>query len=400
MQNNSLVDALSHSQLDHYVKLRRYLHQHPEIGFEEELTSSVVARELSDIGLTPHTGIAKTGVVATITGTMGQSDRTVALRADLDALAITEENDLPYVSKHPGRMHGCGHDGHTVMLLAAARLLVQQQERFSGTVVLIFQPGEEGHAGARAMLQDGLLKRFPFDEIYSLHNWPGLNVNHVALNPGRMMAGIDRFTIKIRGKGGHGGHQYQTNDPILPMVQLVQSLQTIVSKNVSAFREAVVSLNLVKSGHEGALSVVPDSAVIQGMTKWFDEDISRLLHNRIADQIEGTAKSFDVVINEKYEKLYPPTINHRKQAELALKVAQRVVGSNRTYWGVGPSMASEDFAFFLQERPGAFFRLGIGENAPPLHSPRYDFNDEILSTGARLHALIAIDALKEGTAAQ
>ncbi len=400
MQISGDVDWLPAAQQGHYVNLRRHLHQHPELGFQEVHTAGVVARELADMGLDPHTGVGRTGVVASITGTRGHSDRSVALRADMDALPITEENTFDHMSKFPGRMHGCGHDGHTAMLLAAARILMQRREDFSGTVVLIFQPGEEGHAGARAMLEDGLLKRFPFDQVFGLHNWPGLKAHHVALSPDRMMAGIDRFHIQITGKGGHGGHQDQTNDPILPMVQLAQSLQTIVSKNVSAFKEAVVSLNLVSSGTSRALSVVPQTAVIEGMTKWFDEDVRLLLQNRISDQVDGTAAGFDVTIENRHERLYPPTLNHAGEAKLVLRSAQAVVGVDRVTWGIEPSMGSEDFAYFLLERPGAFYRLGIGEDTAPLHSPKYDFNDDTLATGAALHAQIAMDALAAGSAGE
>lgn len=394
MLENSRNFSLLGPFADRYVQLRRDIHQHPELGFEERRTAGLIAKELAHIGLQPHSGIAKTGVIAVVEGRSGHSDRSVALRADMDALPITEQNDFAHASKSTGMMHGCGHDGHVAMLLAAARILVARADDFAGRVVLIFQPGEEGHAGARAMIDDGLLSRFPIDQVFALHNWPGLDANCVALGPDRMMAGIDRFRMILHGSGGHGGHQYQTNDPIMPMVQLIQSLQSIVSKNVSALDEAVISFNLVTSGDAGALSVVPGTACIEGMTKWFDEKVGAVLEQRISAHIRGTEKMFGIGIEDAFEKLYPPTINHPAAAELVRKAAQKTVGDESVHWGITPSMGSEDFAFFLLERPGAYFRLGQGRSAAPLHSPNYDFNDNTLTTGALVHAQIALDALR------
>lgn len=380
--------------IDSYVRIRRHMHKFPELGFEEFETSKIVANHLVSLGLKVETGIGQTGVVAVVEGRAGHSDRSVALRADMDALPIQEVNSFDHKSTVSGKMHGCGHDGHTTMLLAAARLLSENVASFSGRVILIFQPGEEGHAGARAMLRDDLLKRFPFQEIYGLHNWPGLEVNSVATNLGKMMAGIDRFNFKILGRGGHGGHQEQTNDPIMPMIQIVQSMQTIVSKNVCAQDEAVVSFNLVKSGGAGALSVVPHFAEIEGMAKWFDLEVGGLLQKRTLELVKGIGAAFNVDIEETYEQLYPPTVNHPEQAQRVVDSATKMLGQDRVILGVPPSMGSEDFSFFLQSNPGAFYRLGQGRPNAPLHSPNYDFNDDIISTGAALHAQIALDALQ------
>ena len=382
-----------------YERLRKWLHAHPELGFEEVETAALVARELAALGLEPQTGIGRTGVVAVIEGKAGDSSRTVGLRADMDALPIAEANGFAHVSTVPGRMHGCGHDGHVTMLLAAARLLVEAAKTFAGRVVLVFQPGEEGHAGARAMIEDGVLDHYGIDEIYALHNWPELDPGQVALNPGRMMAGIDRFSLRLSGKGGHGGHPHQANDPMIPAALLVQALQSIVAKNVNPFDEAGVSLNLLSAGDIGALSVVPEDVRLEGMTKWYDRGVQALLERRIAEQVQGIASAFGMAHELVHEKLYPPTINTAPEAERLAVAAEKVLGNGNVARSVRPSMGSEDFAFFLETRPGAYFRLGQGRPEAFLHSPHYDFNDAITGHGAAVLAQVAVDALsRKGTA--
>lgn len=378
---------------DDYERLRKWLHAHPELGFDEKETAALVARELASLGLQPETGVGRTGVVAVVEGRAGSSSRSVGLRADMDAIPITEANSFAHASRIPGCMHGCGHDGHTVMLLAAARLLVEAADGFAGRVVLVFQPGEEGHAGARAMIEDGLLERYGIDEIYALHNWPGLAPGQVALGPDRMMAGIDRFSISFTGRGGHGGHPHAANDPTIPAGLLVQSLQSIVSKNVNPFDEAVVSINLLTSGDTGALSVVPETATLEGMTKWYDREVQGLLERRIAEQVGGIAAAFGMVHKLTYEKLYPPTINSPEGAERLANAAEKVLGVQNVSRSIRPSMGSEDFAFFLEKRPGAYFRLGQGRPEAFLHSPHYDFNDAVTGHGAAVLAQVAVDAL-------
>jgi len=382
-----------------YERMRKHLHAHPELGFEEAETAALVSRELAALGLVPETGIGLTGVVAVIEGRAGHGNRAVGLRADMDALPITEANGFAHASKLPGKMHGCGHDGHTVMLLAAARLLVGARDRFAGRVVLVFQPGEEGHAGARAMIEDGVLHRFGIDEIYALHNWPALEPGRVALNPARMMAGIDRFSLKLTGTGGHGGHPHQANDPMIPASLLVQALQSIVAKNVSPFDEAVVSLNRLESGDRGALSVVPETVLMEGMTKWYAPEVRELLERRIAEQVDGLARAFGMSHELSHQRLYPPTINTAPEAERLACAAEKVLGPGCVERSIRPSMGSEDFAFFLEKRPGAYFRLGQGRPEAFLHSPHYDFNDAVTGHGAAVLAQVALDALNgEGRA--
>lgn len=389
-QSNPIVSAIASFQ-DEFVAIRRDLHAHPEVGFEEHRTAAVVAETLKKYGVDEvHTGIGRTGVVGVIRG-RSPGNGAVGLRADMDALPIHEETELSYRSTVPGKMHGCGHDGHTTMLLAAARYLAQTRE-FSGTAYLYFQPGEEGHAGARAMIEDGLFARFPADAVYALHNWPSLPLGAVGLNSGPMMAGIDRFHLRIFGKGGHGGHPQNTIDPITTAAQIVMGIQSIVPRNISPADSGVIGLHHIQAGSPTALSVVPDSLSISGMVKWYRKSVQEILERRLRTVCENGAASFDARAELSYEALYPPTINTAEEAELVARVSDRIVGADSVARDLEPSMGSEDFAFMLQERPGAYFRLGSG-NPTPLHNPSYDFNDDIIPIGAAVFAGIIQEKL-------
>jgi amidohydrolase len=370
--------------------LRRDLHAHPELGFEEVYAARRVAEALRVCGVDRVvTGLGKTGVVATIQGRSQHSGRMIGLRADMDALPLTEHNTFAWASRTPGRMHGCGHDGHMAMLVGAARYLASTR-RFDGTAVLIFQPGEEGYAGARAMMQDGLFDQFPVDAVYAMHNWPALPSGHIGLNAGAMMAAADRVTIEITGKGGHGAHAYQTIDPVLVSGHIITAVQSIVSRNVRPVDSAVISLCSLQAGDPGAMSVVPGSATLVGTVRTFSQSVQDLVQQRLSDLCASIAHAFGATATVRYERLYPATINSVAQAQFATQVAAALVGKDRVVPDLEPSMGAEDFSFMLQAKPGAYLRLGQGldrgEGACGLHNSRYDFNDDILPLGAALHA--------------
>ena len=377
------------------ASIRRELHAHPELGFEEHATSELVARQLHAYGVDEvHRGLGKTGVVGVIRGERHGSGRTVGLRADMDALPLAEDNDFAHRSRVPGRMHACGHDGHTAMLLGAARWLARTR-RFDGTVHLIFQPGEEGYAGARAMIQDGLFERFPCDAVYAMHNWPGLPVGTIAVKPGPMMAAADRVSITIEGKGGHGAHAYLAIDPVVVAAHVITAAQTIVSRNVGPLDSAVVSLCSVQAGHPQAMSVIPREATITGTVRSFRTQTQDMIEQRLTQLALQVAAGFGATARVEYERMYPATVNTRDEALFGATVAEELVGPERTIRDLDPSMGAEDFAFMLEKRPGAYFRIGQGgaESGCFLHNPRYDFNDEILPLGAALFVRLAERAL-------
>lgn len=381
------------------VAIRRELHQHPELGYEEHFTSELVARQLQRYGVDEiHRGVGKTGVVGVIRGAghaKGQgSSRTIGLRADMDALPIREENSFGHRSTNDGRMHACGHDGHTTMLLGAARHLAQTRE-FDGTVHLIFQPGEEGHAGARAMIQDGLFERFPCDAVYAMHNWPALPPGSIAVRPGPMMAAADRVRITVEGKGGHGAHPYQAIDPVVVAAHIITAAQTIVSRNVSPIDSAVVSLCSIQAGHPDAMSVIPREALITGTVRTFRPQTRDLIEARLTQLAEQVASALGARAKVAYQRLYPATINHAEQAAFGAEVAAELVEPGQLVLDLEPSMGSEDFAFMLEHRPGAYFRIGQGgaDIGCLLHNATYDFNDEILPLGAALFVRLAERAL-------
>lgn len=379
--------------------IRRELHRHPELGFEEHFTSELVARQLERYGVDEiHRGIGKTGVVGVIRGARqgaGQAGgRTIGLRADMDALPLAEENAFEHRSSAPGLMHACGHDGHTAMLLGAARQLALTR-RFDGTVHLIFQPGEEGYAGARAMIEDGLFERFPCDTVWAMHNWPGLEPGTLAVKPGPMMAAADRVTITIEGKGGHGAHAYLAIDPVVVAAHVITAAQTIVSRNVGPLDSAVVSLCSIQAGHPAAMSVIPREAVITGTVRSFRPQTQDMIEQRLKQLAEQIAAGFGARATVHYERMYPATVNSHDEALFGAEVATELVGAERVIRDLDPSMGAEDFAFMLERRPGAYFRIGQGgaESGCFLHNPRYDFNDEILPLGAALFVRLAERAL-------
>ena len=371
--------------------IRHALHRTPELGFEERVTSDLVARQLERYGVDEiHRGLGKTGLVGVIRGTRHASGRTIGLRADMDALPLAEENEFAHRSTSPGLMHACGHDGHTAMLLGAARWLARTR-RFDGTVNLIFQPGEEGFAGARAMIQDGLFERFPCDAVYAMHNWPGLPTGTIAVKPGPMMAAADRVTITIEGKGGHGAHAYLAIDPVVVAAHVITAAQTIVSRNVGPLDSAVVSLCSIQAGHPTAMSVIPREATITGTVRSFRMETQDMIEQRLTQLAEQVAIGFGARARVHYERMYPATVNSRDEALFGAEVAEELVGAAHVVRDLDPSMGAEDFAFMLDKRPGAYFRIGQGgaESGCFLHNPRYDFNDEILPLGAALFVRLA-----------
>ena len=376
------------------VALRRDLHAHPELGFEEVYTSGRVREALKLCGVDEiHAGIGKTGVVGVIRGKKTASGRMIGLRADMDALTMTESNDFPWRSGKPGMMHGCGHDGHTAMLVGAARYLAETRN-FDGTAVLIFQPGEEGFAGAKAMIDDGLFERFPVDSVYAMHNWPAMKPGTVGINDGPMMAAADRVSIEITGKGGHGAHAYLTIDPVLVAAHIITAVQSIVSRNVKPLDHAVVSLCAMQAGDLGAMSVVPGKATLVGTVRTFNPVVQELVERRLQELCSAIALGFGASATVTFDRLYPATINTPDEAVFAGDVAESIVGAANLVRDMEPSMGAEDFSFMLQARPGAYLRLGQGgEGSCFLHNSRYDFNDEVLPLGSALHASLAEQAM-------
>jgi amidohydrolase len=376
--------------------LRRDLHAHPELGFEEHRTAEIVARELERIGVEHHQHIGRTGVVGVIHGRREGGGRTVGLRADMDALPMHEENDFAHASRFKGRMHGCGHDGHTAMLIGAARYLAATRN-FDGTVYLIFQPGEEGFAGAKAMVEDGLFERFPAGEIYALHNWPALPPGKIAVRPGPMMAAADRIEIHIEGRGGHGAHPHLSVDPVLVAGHIITAAQSIVARNVSPIDTAVVSLCAMHAGNLAAMSVIPREARLVGTVRTFRPQTQDTIERRLSELVHSIASAFGASATLRYERAYPATINSTREAEFAARVADALVGRENVVRDLEPSMGSEDFSFMLRERPGAYARLGQGgaEGGCLLHNSRYDFNDEVLPLGAGYLAALAEQALSD-----
>jgi amidohydrolase len=376
------------------TELRRDLHAHPELGFEEHRTVEVVSRELDRLGVEFHAGVGKTGVVAVIRGQRGDSGRSIGLRADMDALPMHEENDFAHASRFKGRMHGCGHDGHTTMLLGTARYLAATR-RFDGTAYLIFQPGEEGYAGGKAMIDDGLFERFPADQIYALHNWPALPPGKIGIRSGPMMAAADRIEIHIEGRGGHGAHPHMAVDPVLVAGHIITAAQSIVARNVSPLDTAVVSLCAMHAGNLAAMSVIPREARLAGTVRTFRPQTQDAVERRLNELVHSIAAGFGARATLKYERVYPATINSEREAEFAAQVADALVGPDNVVRELEPSMGSEDFSFMLQRRPGAYMRLGQGgaEGGCFLHNSRYDFNDAVIPIGAGYLAALAEAAL-------
>ncbi|MBS0293574.1 MAG: amidohydrolase [Proteobacteria bacterium] len=374
---------------------RRDLHAHPELGFEEVYTSARVREALRTAGVDEvHEGIGRTGVVGIIHGQGRGSGSMIGLRADMDALPMTEHNDFAWKSAKSGLMHGCGHDGHTTMLVGAARYLAATRH-FDGTAALIFQPGEEGLGGARVMIEDGLFERFPVQSVYAMHNWPAMRPGTVGINEGAMMAAADRVTIEITGRGGHGAHPYQTVDVVLVAGHIITAVQSIVSRNVRALDSAVISLCAVQAGDLGAFSVLPGQATLVGTVRAFNPAVQDMVAQRIKDLCNAIALGFGATVTVRYERIYPATINTAAEARFAGDVAAALVGEDNVDRDLEPSMGAEDFSFMLQARPGAYLRLGQGMGAgnSTLHNSLYDFNDEVLPLGAALYAGLVEQAM-------
>ncbi len=380
-----------------FTVLRRDLHMHPELGFDEHRTAKVVCERLAALGIEHHPGIGRTGVVAVVRGRSTASGRSVGLRADMDALPMQEENTFLHKSRYDGRMHGCGHDGHTTMLLAAARYL-HETRNFDGIAYLIFQPGEEGYAGAKEMIADGLFVRFPAEQVFALHNWPGLAPGRIGVTAGPAMAAADRIEITIDGRGGHGAHPHMAVDPVLVAAHIITAAQSVVSRNVSPIDTAVVSLCAMQAGNPGAMSVIPAHAKLVGTVRTFRPATQDMIERRLSQLIPAIATAFGATATLRYERLYPATINHERQAEFAAGVAESLIGADNVVRNLDPSMGAEDFAFMLQARPGAYVRLGQGgaEGGCFLHNSTYDFNDAVIPLGAGYLAALAERAMPLG----
>ena len=373
--------------------LRRDIHAHPELCFQEQRTADVIAKALTDWGIPVHRGMGTTGVVGIVKN--GSSDRAVGLRADIDALPITEHNKFAHASTHPGKMHACGHDGHTAMLLAAAKHL-SRHRNFDGTVYLVFQPAEEGGGGAREMIKDGLFDKFPMEAMFGAHNWPGMPVGHFALKNGPAFASSNEFKITIRGKGSHGAMPHLGLDPVPVACQMVQAFQTIVSRNVRPIDAAVISVTMIHTGE--ATNVVPESCEMQGTVRTFTLEVLDLIERRMQEVAEHTCAAFGVQCEFEFVRNYPPTINHAAETEFVRRVMTEVVGADAVH-EFEPTMGAEDFSYFLQAKPGCYFLIGNGDGAHRegghglgpcmLHNPSYDFNDDLIPLGATLWVRLA-----------
>jgi amidohydrolase len=392
MQPTELTPA-EHAQL---TAIRRDLHAHPELCFQEQRTSELIAQTLTGWNIPIHRGLGTTGVVGIIEGTLGHSSKALGLRADMDALPITEHNTFAHASRHPGKMHACGHDGHTAMLLAAAQQLAAQRAQFDGTVYAIFQPAEEGGGGAREMIKDGLFTRFPMQAIFGAHNWPGMPVGTMALKDGPCFASSNEFKITLRGKGAHAAMPHLGIDPIPVACQMVQAFQTIISRNQRPIDAGVISVTIIQSGE--ATNVIPDSCHIQGTVRSFTLDVLDMIEQRMREVATHTCAAFGAECDFSFKRNYPPTINHTEPTQFVREVMAEVVGADHVE-EFEPTMGAEDFSYFLLEKPGCYFLIGNGDGAHRvgghglgpcmLHNPSYDFNDALIPLGAKLWVQLA-----------
>ena len=370
---------------------RRDIHAHPEIAFEEHRTAQIVADKLESFGIEVETGIAGTGVVGTLRKGMG--NRSIGLRADLDALLINETNDFEYKSKNPGQMHACGHDGHTTMLLGAAKYL-SEKGNFDGTVNFIFQPAEENEGGGRVMIEDGLFDKYPVESVYGMHNIPGMPVGSFAIKPGPIMAAFDIFNLKVIGRGGHAAMPQTTVDPIIVGTKIIDAFQAIISRSIDPQEPSVLSVTQFHGGD--AYNVIPNQVEIKGCTRCFSPNVQKKLEDEMRQISESICKAYGADCEFHYEHRYPATINSEEEANLAGLVAQGIVGEERVNLSPKPGMGSEDFAYMLQEKPGSYIWIGNGdgEGSCMIHNPGYDFNDEILPIGATYWVKMAEEILK------
>ncbi len=398
----NLIDPIVafHSELQ---EIRRNIHAHPELCYEEHRTADVVAEKLTVWNIPVIRGMGVTGVVGVIK--RGTSTAAIGLRADMDALPMQEFNTFPHASKHEGKMHACGHDGHTAMLLGAAHYLAQHGT-FDGTVYVIFQPAEEGGAGAKKMIEDGLFEKCPMQAVYGMHNWPGAPVGTFGVTPGPMMASSNEFEVTVRGKGAHAAQPHKSVDPIMVAVQIAQSWQTIVSRNKSPIDAGVLSITQIHAG--SATNVIPDDAKLIGTVRTFTLDVLDLMEQRMRDVATHTAAAFGGEVEFKFKRNYPPLVNHASETAFAVGVMQDVVGAASVNAKVEPTMGSEDFAFMLQHKPGCYVFIGngggehreMGHGLGPcnLHYPSYDFNDDLLPIGATYWVRLAEAALPQASA--
>lgn len=371
------------ASIDEFVAIRRDLHQYPELSFQERRTSGIIARYLLSYGYEVTEGIGGYGVVATLK--RGKGDKRVGIRADIDALPIAEATDLVYSSRNPNVMHACGHDGHTTILLAAARYLAEYG-KFSGTVTLIFQPAEEVGAGARKMIEDRLFERFPVDAVFGLHNWPGVGAGQFGFVEGPAMASVDQALIRIVGKGGHGAAPHEAVDPVLASASFITALQSIVARNVDPLEMAVLTVGSIHGG--SASNVIPESVELKLTARAYSEAIRDKLEERVPALAKAQAESFGAQADVSYRRGFPAVLNHVEETRFARRVAEDSFPADQVEQGFRPRTASEDFAYMLQARPGSYLFIGNGDSAP-LHSPQYNFNDEIIPPAARYWVRLA-----------
>jgi hippurate hydrolase len=377
---------------DEMTAWRRDIHQHPEIGFEETRTSALVAAKLREFGCDEVvTGIGRTGVVGVIRGQV-DSDKAVGLRADMDALPLQEETGLPWASRNPGRMHACGHDGHTTMLLGAAKYLAETRN-FAGTVHVIFQPAEENLGGGRAMVEEGLFQRFPMQRVFGMHNWPGAPEGEFRWREGPVMAAVANLDVTITGTGAHGALPHTGNDPVVTAAHIVTALQSIVARNVEPVEAGVITIGHIQGG--STWNIIPESVTLQGTARWFRPEVGDLLERKFHEIVTGIATAFGARAEVRFERAYPATVNEAESTTIARRVAEAVAGPARVRHMDSPTMGGEDFSFMLQACPGNYIMLGGGRGPgePALHNPGYDFNDAILPLGASYWAMLAEEML-------
>jgi len=377
------------------TQIRRNIHAHPELRFEEKRTAELVAEALSSWGIPVFKGLGKTGVVGRIDGELGPG-KMIGLRADMDALPLQEKNTFPHASTHAGKMHACGHDGHTAMLLGAAQYLSNHRE-FKGSVVFIFQPAEEGGAGAQEMINDGLFEQFPCDAVFGMHNWPGLGEGHFGVISGPMMASSNEFSIEIQGKGGHAALPHNSADPVMAGVQIAQALQSIITRNKRPVDAAVISITQFHAGETS--NVIPDTAILGGTVRTFTLEVLDLIERRLNEISNQVAGAFDCKASIAFKRNYPPLINHENETEFASKVMKDLVGAERVNLRIDPTMGAEDFAFMLLKKPGCYVFLGNGDGDHRiaghgmgpchLHNPSYDFNDALIPVGVNYWVRLA-----------
>lgn len=390
------MQSFFESHLDELIAFRQDLHRHPELGFEEVYTSAKVKGVLDELNIPYVSGLGKTGIVATVSGNRPDNGRKVGLRADMDALPMAEKTDHDYCSLHEGCMHACGHDGHTTMLVAVAKYLAQHRD-FAGTIYLIFQPAEEGLGGGDAMVKDGLFEQFPMDAVYGLHNWPYLAAGKIAVLDGPAMASCDRLDITVKGMGGHGGATpHLTIDPIRVSANLINTLHTVIGREIAPSDQAVLSLCSIQSGEINAFNVIPNNAYLSGTVRTFSPQVQDKVEAAIKRICSGVAATYAAEIELNYQRIYPATINHTECSSVVRQTIEKTFPTGTLDSTVEPSLASEDFSFLLNACPGAYIFLGSArnENDEPLHSPFFDFNDTVIPTGATLLTSVALQALQ------